>query len=146
MNIKFKLNKNFKKDDTFKKFENVLFKSMLKMHELAVINCPVDTGRLKNSINLNPMITGSKKYTLFDGVEYGVDLEYGTSPHYVSPKNLAEWSSRKLKDKNLAFAVSNKIMKRGTEAQPFFRPALDEVKNIWVTRYMNEILKKGNKI
>ena len=37
-------------------------------------------------------------------------------------------SNRAEKVRNLAWAVSMKIKKKGTEAQPFFRPAVEQVK------------------
>lgn len=146
MKIKFNVTKNLQAKNTFKKFKNVLFKSMLKMHELAVMRCPVDTSRLRNSININPSVPGFANYTLFDGVEYGIDIEYGTDPHYVNAENLTGWAGRVLKNKNAAYAVAKSIARKGTEAQPFFRPAFDEVKNIWVKRYFNEVLKKDNNL
>jgi hypothetical protein len=140
MNIKFSINKKLDKQDIHKKLRLVLFKSMLKMHELAIINCPVDTGRLSNSINLDPKAPGFTEYILSDGVEYGSDVEYGTSPHVVSAKHLKGWARRVLKKESLAYPVAAKIRRFGTEAQPFFRPALHQVKNIWVERYYEEIL------
>jgi len=120
----------------------VLFDSMVKMHELAVINCPFDTGRLRNSIIIKPTTPGYKSYVLADGVEYGVSVEFGTSPHYTSPENLKAWARRVLKDSNLAYPVAAKIGKLGTEAQPFMRPALDQVKKIWIKRYMEREFRK----
>lgn len=142
MQIKFKINSELKDELVLEKLKLVLFKSMLKMQQLATINAPVDTGRLKNSINLNPSSPGFLKYNLADGTDYGVDVEYGTNPHFISPKNLEAWSRRVLKDQGAAFAVANKIARFGTPAQPFFRPALVQVKEIWVPRYFNQVLGK----
>ena len=142
MRVKFNIQSEVKKEQTIEHLKMVLFRSMIKMHELAIINCPVDTSRLRNSIILKPTTPGYKKYVLADGVTYGIDVEFGTSPHYLSPENLKGWSRRVLKNEGAAFAVAAAIAKRGTEAQPFMRPSLDQVKNIWIKRYMEQEFKE----
>jgi hypothetical protein len=141
MRIKLDMNLKLQEKKSTDKMKLALFKCVLKLHELSVKNCPVDTGRLKNSIIFYPSSPGATKYIVADGVDYGIDLEFGTSPHYVSPKNLESWAKRKLKNKNAAGEVANKIARFGTDAQPFFRPAMDQVRNIWVNRFLNESLK-----
>ena len=142
MRLKFNVESEIKKKLTEEQLKLVLFKSMVKMMELANINCPVDTGRLRNSIVLDPAEPGYSNYILSDGVDYGISVEFGTHPHLVSAENLKGWARRVLKDKNLAYPVAAKIAKFGTEAQPFMRPALDQVKNIWIKRYAEQVLKK----
>jgi hypothetical protein len=144
MRLKFSIKSKVETEKAIEGLKMVLFKSMVKMHELATINCPVDTGRLRTSIILKPTSPGYNDYVLSDGVDYGIDVEFGTSPHYLSPANLKGWSRRVLGKESLAFAVANKIAKKGTEAQPFFRPALDQVKNIWVKRYSDQEFRKGS--
>lgn len=147
MKLKLNIQSELNRDATIDQLKMVLFKSMIKMQELATINAPVDTGRLRNSINLNPATPGFGSYVLSDGVEYGSSVEYGTSPHFTSPKNLTDWSRRVLRDEGAAFAIAAKIAKFGTEAQPFFRPALDQVKLVWIPRYFEQVLaKKGNNV
>lgn len=119
--------------------KKVLWLAMHKMHELMLNKVPVDTGRLKNSININPKSQGFSKYTIADGVKYGVDIEYGTSPHYVDIDDLKGWAGRKLGNKDLAGAVQQKIAERGTNAQPFFRPAIAEVKSVWLPYYWHKV-------
>ena len=133
MNLKFTITTKIKKAETIEKAKLVLFDCMVKMHELATINCPVDTGRLKISINLFPWVPGALSYVLADGVTYGSDVEFGTSPHTIRPV-----SKKALKfkaDNKTIFA--RKVEHPGTEAQPFFRPALDQVKKVWVDRFFN---------
>jgi len=115
----------------------VLFKSMIKMQELAKISCPVFHGVLRNSIILNPSSPGYSNYELGAGVNYAASVEYGTRPHYTSPENIKDWAKSKLGNESAAFAIAKKIAKFGTEAQPFFRPSLSQVKNIWVKKYMS---------
>lgn len=109
MNIKLNINSNLKEELVKEKLKKVLFLSTLKLHELAVINAPVDTGRLKNSIIIEPTFFGATKYDVFDGVDYGIHQEYGT------------------------FKMA---------AHPFMRPALIQVKNIWVKRFIEKELGK----
>jgi len=134
LNIKSEVNKKL----TIKQLKMVLFRSMLKMQELATINCPVDKGRLRNSIHLDPSVEGYSAYRLSDGVEYGVDVEYGTSPHLITTK-----VARALKFSSGNKTIFSKsVMHPGQEAQPFMRPALDQVKNVWIKRYTNQILSR----
>lgn len=119
--------------------KKVLWLSMHKMWELMLRRVPVDTGRLKNSINISPLISGYSTYTIADGVEYGVDIEYGTTPHHVSVDDLKGWSKRKLGDEAFAGAVRDKIAKKGTNSQPFFRNSIADVKSIWVPYYWNHV-------
>jgi len=138
MKLKFNLNTELKEKEIVAKLQKVLFLSMLKMHELAVINCPVDTGRLRNSIILNPTSPGYSYYRLADGVIYGVDVEFGTSPHVIKPVNM---KALKFKADNKTI-FAKKVQHPGTSAQPFMRPALDQVKNIWIKRYTEREFKK----
>lgn len=142
MRMKFSIKSEVKEKETIEHLKMVLFDSMVKMHELANINCPVDTGALRSSIIIKPTTPGYTNYILSDGVDYGISVEFGTSPHYMSPANLKGWARRVLGDSNAAFAVAAKIAKVGTEAQPFFRPAMDQVKNIWIKRFMEREFRK----
>ncbi len=141
MKIKFKIDSKIKKEETIKRLKKTLFYSMLKMQELAIQNCPVDQGILAGSIHLEPMSPGQTQYILWARSAYALGVEYGTSPHFVPIAPLKGWAARKLGDESLAWAVQHKIALLGTDAHPFFRPSLDEVKNIWVKRYWNQELK-----
>jgi len=126
------------KKQVLDKSKMVLFKSMVKMEELAKMRAPVDTGNLKNRIHLEPSFFGADVYVLSDGVIYGIDLEYGNRPHNVPLKPLINWVKRKGirsdEGHQIAFAkyVQEKIRLEGVNAQPFFRPALHEVQFKWV--------------
>ena len=136
MKIQFNISKKIEKAEILEKIKLTLFDCMVKMHELAVINCPVDTGALVNSIKLFPSVPGATTYELADGVTYGVDLEYGTDPHVIKVKNKKVLANKK---KGLIFG---KIVNHpGTTAQPFMRPALFQVKEIWVKRFWDKNLK-----
>lgn len=121
------------------KAELVLWKCMNKMEELAKHFVPVDTGRLKNSISLEPAFRGAREYTLSDGVDYGISIEYGTKPHYVPIAPLKSWSRRVLGDESAAYAVRAKIAERGVESSPYFRPSLHEVQFYWLRVFTKEV-------
>jgi hypothetical protein len=56
------------------------------------------------------------------GVSYAAAVEYGTAPHYVSPRVLAPWAEKKGLN---PFAVSKSIQKKGTKANPFFADTVE---------------------
>ncbi len=138
MKITFSINSKLQKDKIFEGMKKVLFLSMLKMDEIAVMNCPVDTGRLRVSINLLPAVPGYASYILAAGTEYAAAVEFGTSPRTIIP---VKKSALKFKIRGKDIIVK-KVMHPGTEAQPFFRPALDIVKGVWVGRYWNQVFKE----
>ena len=109
MNIKFRVNTELDDDVIRQMAKNVLWKSVLKIHALSSRIVPVDTGRLKGSLHVSPSASGSLKYRVGDGVNYGVHIEYGT-------------------------------FKMG--AQPFLRPAADEVSVVWAPQYWETELSK----
>jgi HK97 gp10 family phage protein len=107
MRIKININTKISRQETLIKLQKALFKSMLKMHELATKDCPVDTGRLKGTINIEPKRLANK-YILGVGTDYGVYVEFGTYK---------------------------------MNAQPFMRPALKQVKDIWLKRNIKDEFK-----
>lgn len=137
MKITFSINKKLNKEEVFEGMKKVLFLSMNKMNEIAVMNCPVDTGLLKSRINLLPAVPGYESYLLTAGTEYAVDVEFGTSPRII----------KAVKKQALKFKIAGKdvivkqVMHPGTAAQPFFRPALDIVQGVWINRYWNQVFK-----
>ena len=120
---------------TLEDAKKVLFLSMSKMEELAKRRCPVDSGLLRASIKLSPRTIGSKSYVLSDGVHYGVYVEYGTKRMEAAhgkhdPKNpVTDWEAKRKRS-----AVG--------QTMPFMRPAMLEVKKIWVPKYWKQILSK----
>jgi len=131
MKLKLTIQKKINKGLTIEQLQNVLYFSMLKLLELATRNAPVDKGLLRNSMFMKPQTRGYSFYEVGDGVNYGVDVEYGTSPHVIKPLN-----KKALKFKSGGKTIfAKQINHPGTSAQPFMRPALDQVKNIWLARY-----------
>ncbi|OKJ06822.1 HK97 gp10 family phage protein [Kitasatospora sp. CB01950] len=81
---------------------------------------PVDTGRLRSSIRAIPVGGGRFTYTVTVGtnVEYASDVEYGTAPHVILPKN-----KKALYWKGAAHPVA-RVNHPGTRPYPFMRPAV----------------------
>lgn len=141
MLLKFNIDFKLDKKKTREQAKLVLFFAMLKMQELAIQKVPVDTSRLRTSIKIFPTSLGAESYILFTNVEYAEDVEFGTSPSYVNPAELKDWARRVLGDENAAFPVAKKIARFGTESQPFFRPALYQVEEIWVERLWEKYMQ-----
>jgi HK97 gp10 family phage protein len=80
---------------------------------------PVNTGRLRSSIVQVPS-GGRFTFTVTIGtnVEYAADVEYGTAPHVIYPKD-----KKALFWPGAAHPVA-KVNHPGTRAQPFMRPAV----------------------
>lgn len=137
MKINFSIQSKVDKKLTIDQLKKVLFKSMIKMQELATITAPFDTGLLASRINLIPQTEGYENYILGAATEYAEAVEFGTDPHIIKIKNKKVLANKK---KGLIFGKS--VKHPGTEAQPFMRPSLDQVRNIWVARYFEQVMKK----
>lgn len=81
---------------------------------------PVDTGLLRSSI-VHQVTGGGSSVTVTVGsrVSYAADVEYGTAPHVIVPKN-----GKALYWPGAAHPVA-KVNHPGTRARPFMRPAVD---------------------
>jgi HK97 gp10 family phage protein len=87
---------------------------------------PVDTGRLRSSIVSRAEGSGrSVGYVIGTNVNYAAAVEYGTSPHVITPKN-----KRALYWPGAAHPVA-KVNHPGTAAQPFLRPAIEMTPIFW---------------
>ena len=138
MRLRLSVNGKVNKDLTIKQLKKVLFRSVLKMHELATLYVPVDKGFLKSSINFFPQHPGATSYILFAAKKYAAAVEFGTSPHIIKPSNKQALKFKS--DGQIVF--SKKVMHPGTEATPFMRPSLDQVKQIWLPRFFKQELGK----
>ena len=125
------------------KLRRVLMKSMFKMEEIALFKAPFDRGHLRQNITLFPQIL-SNHYILRSAAEYSADLEFGNTPRMVKFGEILKWIDRKgisnTETDNYAFAryVVEKIKKEGVNAQPYMRPALHEVNEIWLPLFAKE--------
>ena len=91
--------------------------------------CPVDTGRLKNSILLDDIDNGTNISMAY----YWKYVEYGTPPHIIKPKNkkALHWGGKN-------GPVVKLVHHPGTRPQPFIRTTL----NTKLTSIISESLKK----
>ena len=140
MKMDFNIQTKLDKSELLEKSKQVLWLSMNKMQGLAKRYAPFDTGKLSTSIHLLPMSSGANQYILTDGVDYGIHMEYGTRPHWMPAGALKGWSRRKLGNEGAAYGVQAKIASKGVEAHPFFRPALDQVKDYWAAYYWKQVM------
>lgn len=116
-------------------------KSALAIERKAKREAPVDTGRLRSSIQ-SQFYSGGLSAEVGPSVHYGPYVEFGTgllsesrgmgrsgssSPYFPPPSALKGWCRRVLKDENLAFVVARSIFKKGgTKPRPFLFPAYEE--------------------
>lgn len=92
---------------TLARLRNVVAKSALELQAQAQVAAPVDTGALKNSIIAEPARSSSLKWTVSDGVEYGVFQELGTS-RGVSARHFLGGAAEKIADR--FFSESGKAL------------------------------------
>lgn len=78
--------------------------------------CPVDTGRLKESLDAE--VHGKVLRVGSRDVNYCLYVEYGTAPHVITPRN-----KKALFWPGARHPVA-RVNHPGTTAQPFLRPAL----------------------
>jgi HK97 gp10 family phage protein len=100
-----------------------LTKATEEIHGKATDKAPFAFGKLKGSIRQG--VRGLKAEVVA-GSKYASFVEYGTRPHFPPVAALEPWAALKLGSAGLAYAVARKIAIRGTKAQPFMRPAVDE--------------------
>lgn len=88
-------------------------------------DAPVDTGILRASIMAVPYNEGLSA-EVFVNAEYGRDVEEGTGPHFPPIEALEQWGKRKGLDLGAVYAIARHIAKSGTNAQPYFGPAVEK--------------------
>jgi len=91
-----------------------------------------DTGQMLQSGNVNRKFL--EKEIVYSAPQ-SIWIEYGTDPHPVSKKgreNIQSWATRKLgvsgkEAERVSWGIVKKINREGSQAQPFVRPAIQEV-------------------
>lgn len=68
---------------------------------------------------------------------YGKDVEEGTGPHTPPHEAIERWAQKKGLPKGVSWAIVNTIKKKGTKAQPFFKPGWEASQD-----YINEQFDK----
>jgi len=109
------------------------FRSALNIQRFAKDLVPVDTGRLKNSINVRMFGLVGVIYT---NVDYSIYVEFGTRPHFPPVQALEGWAGRHGVS---AFAIALSIARKGTAPQPYMKPALDREKDNYL-KSINKII------
>lgn len=100
-----------------------LYQTATKAERVSKRLCPVDTGRLRSSINSGLGVDSKGLFSYFGTkVEYALDVEFGTSPYVIEVKN-----KKVLANKKDGIIFGKKVNHPGTKAQPFLRPAMIEV-------------------
>lgn len=135
-----------------KEAEEILNKAALDTQKEAKGLTPVDTGRLRSSIRVSKPTRHSRDVST--DVEYAADVEFGTSAHQITPKTgkylvfragavAQQWSpdsgggkmlyrsaktGRLVKSrKRSGMVFARRVNHPGTVAQPYMRPAYDQV-------------------
>lgn len=138
MNLNMKMNSR----DYNLKLSKVLFFSMNKIVNLSKEKAPSNTSQLQRSIHLYPRAPDRNHYEVRAGVGYAAPVEFGSTAHYPPIGPLKDWAKRVLHEEQAAYAVQKKIAREGTDPQPYFRPALREVKNQWVSYYYKRVFEE----
>lgn len=99
----------------------------IELKQEARHNTPVDTGALRKSITEKVSKIESGVSILVQPSEpYAYGVEFGQPPGtYVSPEALKPWARRHGMSESAAYAISRKIMAKGTDPQPFLFPAFE---------------------
>ena len=103
-----------------KHLDRAIKNSLIKIQRRAMKKAPVDTGLLRARWNMS---VNFLRGVLKPESKYATFVEYGTKPHWVGIKHLEGWARR---HGISPFTVQSKIAKKGTKAQPFLEPAVNE--------------------
>ena len=102
-------------DEIKQKIEMALPSIARRIQNELIMVCPVDTGRLKNSIK----VSSTEEGLLIWMVSYGKFIEFGTPPHLITPKDK---QALKFKGgKKGEFVFSKKVKHPGSRPNPFIR-------------------------
>ena len=81
---------------------------------------PVDTGRLRGSINVKREYLSK---VIGTNVEYATDVEYGSGPHEIVAKN-----KKVLANKKKGIIFGRRVKHPGSQPRPYLRPAFENNK------------------
>ena len=82
-----------------------------------------DTGSLQR--NIKRTVRGLRGEVVA-GSPHAIFVEEGTRPHFPPVAPLEAWAARKLGSPGLGFVIARSIARKGTPAQPFMQPAVDD--------------------
>ena len=102
-------------------------KTATNIHKEARNDAATDTGQLRAKIIFTVRDMAA---TVWSKAKYSIDVEKGQKPgRWPNPYELQGWVKRKLKVpknklKGVTYLVGKKIFEQGTDAQPYFEPAV----------------------
>ena len=108
-----------------KHVNNAINYSLLRIKGEATKNAPFGTTadlRNKWDIKIGRFEGSLSSGASQKGFNYGMAVENGTRPHYVSASAISLWASRRGLN---PYAVAKSISKKGTKANPFFKKSVD---------------------
>ncbi|MDB4952080.1 MAG: hypothetical protein JWM27_4729 [Gemmatimonadetes bacterium] len=117
-----------------------VLRSTLNVHRRAKELCPVDTGRLRNSIAFDLRNNGISGI-VGTNVDYATEVEFGRAGGTGADKSpgLQKWMTRKgITQANHRNNLLGSIARNGTRAQPFLFPALAEEQPHFFARMRSE--------
>ncbi len=125
--------------------EKALPRIAIRLQNELILACPVDMGRLRNSIK----VVSTEGGIIIWMAEVGKFVEFGTNPHIIQPKNKealrfevgrVERLSGKKKGKTIVFA--KRVRHPGTRPNPFIRNTLQTKLKRIVIEEINRVLKE----
>lgn len=121
-------------NDIAKEVDMELASSVEKMATLAKQKAPVDTGRLRSSINVDKM--SLLRYRLIANTNYAAYVEFGTGDRYKTYQSNLDDEWRKI-------AKIHYVNGKGiTRPQPFFYPSVKQEKPFLFKRIQSIILNR----
>jgi HK97 gp10 family phage protein len=127
--------------------EKAIAKTATNIERKGKRNAPVDTGRLRASIevvDVNVPLTKAIRAGNAN-VRYAAAVEYGAKAHYAPIEPLKAWAKRVLGDEDAAYAVREHIAIEGTPAQPYMGPAWESEREDYVRRVRDALAGEGRK-
>lgn len=110
-----------------KKIGNIIEKIAIEMVNEMKLEAPVDTGRLRQSIQIQAVDETS--FYVGTNLNYAKHIQFGAPPHRPHWTSLLKWTRRKLgEDEARASQIFLKIAAEGTDANPFVDRAMDNVR------------------
>lgn len=112
--------------------DDILKEVSFKVHREIVETCPVDSGRLRESIVIEK--DGEDSFRIGTDVEYASGVENGTVPHIIVPK---EKKALRWKGPDGKFRFAKKVHHPGTAGHHFFMRAAAKI-----PRFIREAIEK----
>lgn len=108
-----------------KQVNEALDNSVTLIQKRARRNAPVFQGELKRSIR-KKVRSNISRGEVEAFAKHAPYVESGTKPHFPPVAALERWGKIKLGKPGLGFVIARKIARKGTKAQPYMEPAVEE--------------------